>query len=64
LDDVELNMSMLLPLWWLRPETLPVPKRLREMASRLIIDGRRRCVAEGVFGAEFADVRNLKTPYW
>lgn len=61
----EPNMSLPLVLFdWLRLERLPVPKRFRESASRLSMEGRKRCVVEdGVFGAEPAEVLNLKIPY-
>jgi hypothetical protein len=45
------------------PELVLVPKRFREMASRLSIVGRSRCwVLEGVVGHELLLVLNLKTP--
>ena len=59
-EPAVLNMSLLVPLL---PETLPAPKRLREMVSRLSIDGRMRWVPDdGVVGQEMVPVRNLKMP--
>lgn len=45
-----------------RPETL-LPNRLREIVSRLSMDG-RSLATEGVAGLEELLVRKRKTPYW